>query len=106
MLIKKIFYGPHYTTKLLDFLHTYICFSKKELLETEETFNLSSTCSPPTPPPASHEERINPERFRFSWNGLCASDLIDRYVNMSQTVNNLADHLDSLELKVDLSYGR
>ncbi|CAH8834447.1 unnamed protein product [Trichobilharzia szidati] len=88
-------------------LNIYIQEVKKELLEMEETFNLSSTCSSTTtPPPASHEERINPERFRFSWNGLCASDLIDRYVNMSQTVNNLADQLDSLELKVDLSYGR
>lgn len=82
------------------YLHVY--FSRKQLLGLKETFDLpDSLISCDTP---SHLEQLNPDRIRFSWRGLCSTELTDLFVNTCKDINGLVEQLDRLELEADITF--
>ncbi|CAH8482717.1 unnamed protein product [Schistosoma guineensis] len=83
-------------------LDKYIQQIRKQLLGLKETFDLpDSLISCDTP---SHLEQLNPDRIRFSWRGLCSTELTDLFVNTCKDINGLVEQLDRLELEADITF--
>ncbi|CAH8480399.1 unnamed protein product [Schistosoma mattheei] len=82
-------------------LDKYIQQIRKQLLGLKETFDLpDSLISCDTP----HLEQLNPDRIRFSWRGLCSTELTDLFVNTCKDINGLVEQLDRLELEADITF--
>ncbi|CAH8465433.1 unnamed protein product [Schistosoma turkestanicum] len=75
---------------------------RKQLLDVKQTFDLPDSlisCDAP-----SHCEQLNPERIRFTWRGLCSTELIDLFANTCKDINDLVEQLNRLELEADITF--
>ncbi|CAH8490401.1 unnamed protein product [Schistosoma rodhaini] len=83
-------------------LDKYIQQIRKQLLGLKKTFDLPDSlvsCDAP-----SHLEQLNPEHIRFSWRGLCSTELTDLFVDTCNDINGLVEQLDRLELEADITF--